>query len=335
MRTLLAIVILAMLGWSGYWYLSASAREDTLRSWLDERRADGWVAEAADIEVAGFPNRLDATVTGLALADPASGWAWEAESFQILSLSYRPHHLIAAWPGEQVVATPYDTIRVTGENLRGSVVFEPSASLTLDRSTIELGGVRIVGEGGWEAEIGRAVLATRQTEGAQFSHDIAFDATDLVPPQALADLLGGSVLPEAIRSVRLDAAVTFDKAWDRQAVEEANPEIEGVELREFSADWGDLDLRGRGDLTVDERGYAVGELRIRARNWEEMLDAAERSGAMSPAVIGGVRAGLGLLAILSGNRESLTVPLEFEDGRARIGPVVVGTAPRLAPGRGG
>jgi hypothetical protein len=34
--------------------------------------------------------------------------------------------------------------------------------------------------------------------------------------------------------------------------------------------------------------------------------------------------------MLSGDKNSVTVPLEFGGGRTRIGPVVIGDAPRLA-----
>ena len=162
MRRLLAIVILAALGWSGWWWWHASMREAAVNDWLAERRAAGWVAEAAEVRVTGYPNRIDTVVTGLELADPEQGWSWSAPEFQFLSLSYRPHHIIAVWPGEQVVGTPYDTLRLSAEVLRGSVVFEPSPRLALDRATIEIGGLSIASELGWTMTIGKAVLATRQ-----------------------------------------------------------------------------------------------------------------------------------------------------------------------------
>src|SRR5918999_1810133 len=175
MRTLLAIVILAALGWSGWWYAQATARDRALTGWLAERRADGWVAEAEDVRVTGFPNRVDAIVTGLDLADPEAGWSWAAEEFQVLSLSYRPQHVIAVLPGEQVVSTPFETVRVESERLRGSVIFKPSLRLELDHSTFEIARMRIAGDGGWSAAIGEAILATRQAVGEnvpEFSHDV-------------------------------------------------------------------------------------------------------------------------------------------------------------------
>ena len=70
MRVLLAIVVLAALGWSGFWYWNASARDRALTNWLEERRAAGWIAEG-DVRVTGFPNRVDVIVDGLALATAA------------------------------------------------------------------------------------------------------------------------------------------------------------------------------------------------------------------------------------------------------------------------
>jgi hypothetical protein len=75
MRILLAIVILAGLGWSGWWYFGATMRQNAVEDWLSGRRDAGWVAEAGDIAVHGFPNRIDMIVEGLDLADPEAGWA--------------------------------------------------------------------------------------------------------------------------------------------------------------------------------------------------------------------------------------------------------------------
>ena len=77
MRILLAIVILAGLAWSGWWYFGATTRQNAIESWLAGRRDAGWVAETADVRVTGFPNRIDLIVEGLDIADPEAGWAWQ------------------------------------------------------------------------------------------------------------------------------------------------------------------------------------------------------------------------------------------------------------------
>ncbi len=332
MRTLLAIVILAALGWSGFWWINASARDRAVTGWLADRREAGWVAEARDVRVTGFPSRVDTIVTGLDLADPDAGWSWKTDRFEVLSLTYTPTHFIAVLPGEQVVATPYATFRATSDQLRGSVIFKPTPRLELDHATFEIRDMQIASDQGWSAEIGKAIFATRQaTDGPPFAHDVAFNADRLIlPPELLDALNADTVLPDQIGPVVLDATLAFDRPWDRQAVEDGNPALQQVQIRDLSLTWGKLDLRVRGTLDVDARGFAEGRLDVRARNWHDMLDLAESAGALDPSLAGAVRGGLDLLARLSGDSKTLDVPLTFADGRARLGPIPLGPAPRLA-----
>jgi len=329
MRILLAIVILAALAWSGFWWFNASARERALERWLAERRADGWQAEAADLHATGFPNRVDVLVTDLRLADPEAGWSWHAAEFQILSLAWKPHQFIVALPGEQVVATPHETLTATSDLLRGSVAFRPNPRLELDRSTFEIEGMAIASDLGWTAEIAKAILATRQTAGVPFAHDVAFNAESLRLPEGAAGP-ARDVLPESLGPLALDTTLGFDRAWDRASVEGDNPALGAVDLRKLSVAWGELDLSGSGAVVADAEGYAEGRLDLRARNWRLMLDVAEASGGLSPTVAGAVRAGLGLLAGFGGDADTLSAPLEFGDGRTRLGPIPLGPAPQLA-----
>lgn len=337
MRGLLAIaalVVVAALAWSGFWYWQASLRERALEDWLAGRRADGWVAEAADVHVAGYPSRVDAFVTGLDLADPAGGWAWKADELQILSLAYKPQHIIAALPGTQVLSTPYDTVRMQAEKLRGSVLFRPTTRLELDHMTFEIGNMQIAGASGWAAEIGKALLATRQATGEgvpPFAHDLAFDASDVaLPPELMRALRAGKVLPAEIGSVSLDAMPVFDRPWDREAVEAGLPALQQLTIRDLHLSWGRLDLRATGKLDVDARGFAAGRLDLTANNWRDMIDVAEQGGMIGQTLAGTLRVGLGLMAQMSGKRDSVEIPLEFADGQTRLGPIPVGPAPRLA-----
>jgi hypothetical protein len=332
MRTLLAIVILAALGWSGWWLLQSTARDRAMTGWLEERRAAGWVAEAAEVRVRGFPSRVDTVITGLDLSDPEAGWSWRADGLQILSLSYKPHHVIAVLTGEQVVATPYETLSATSDRLRGSVIFRPTTRLELDHATFEIENMRISGDAGWTAAVGGAILATRQAADRRpFAHDLAFNAESLaLPAELVAGFKADGVLPAEIGPIALDATLAFDRPWDRHSVEGDNPVLELVAIRNLALAWGELDLRGRGTLAVDEEGFAEGRLDLRTSNWEAMLDVAEASGALDPTLAGAVRAGLGLIARLGGDRNALDVPLDFRDGTARLGPIPLGPAPRLA-----
>lgn len=329
---LIGAVIVAALAWGGWWWFSAGVRERALQAWLADRRADGWTAEAGGIRRGGFPNRVDIFIDDLALADPEAGWAWSADGFQILSLAYRPQEVIVAWPGEQVVATPLDTLRLTGDVLRASVRFEPSTRLALDRSTLEAGNLQVKADGGWTAGIGQALLATRQAAaGTPFAHDISLEATGIALPDLLGDDLAGGTLPRTIDRLALDATAGFDRPWDRPSVDAGGAILRALDIRDLTLVWGSLKLEAEGRLVADADGRAEGSLDIRARDWRTMLAIAETSGTLDPGVTAAARAGLSLLAGLGGARDELDVTLDFGGGRTRLGPIPLGAAPRLAP----
>jgi hypothetical protein len=337
MRVLLAIVLAAAAAWSGWWWWNASSRERAVEAWLAERRAAGWIAEAADVSVSGYPNRVDLTVTALDLADPREGWAWSAPFFQILSLTWSPQHFIAVWPSEQTVSTPYDTARIESSQMRGSVVFVPGLALELDRSTIDITDLAITGNGGWEASLARALVSTRRGEGGTAGrrpYDLSVRADGLALPEDwIAGLDVGGLLPARMETAELDATLTFDRAWDRHSVEGESPALEGVTVRDLRLAWGRLDLRARGEVVADLAGLAEGELTLRMRNWEEMLAIAVNADLIGSGTARAIETGLGLLARLGGGRDTIEVPLRFEGGRTYLaspfGAVAVGDAPRL------
>jgi hypothetical protein len=342
MRALLAIVLLAAAAWSGWWWFNASTRENAVETWLAERRADGWVAEAADVSASGFPNRVDLTVTDLALADPREGWLWEAPFFQVLSLTWKPHHFIAVWPTEQVFASPHERALIENSRMRGSVVFVPGLDLALDRSTVEIENLSITGDAGWSASLTRVVLSTRRGDAGRgpdaHDYDVSLDAAGLaLPEEWAAGLDRAGVLPTRMEAAGFDATLAFDRPWDRHAIEDRNPALEGIVVRDMRVNWGRLDLRGRGEVVADARGYAEGRLDLRVRNWQEMLEIAVEADLIGRSTARAVETGLGLMARLGGARSAIDVPLVFEDGQmllaAPIGSIAIGEAPRLTSRR--
>jgi hypothetical protein len=127
----------------------------------------------------------------------------------------------------------------------------------------------------------------------------------------------------------VDARATLDRPLDRDALEAAPPQPLALTVREAQARWGPLAVRATGTLEADAQGYAEGELALRAENWREMLATAVAAGAVSSELARLIEGGLGLVAALSGGGETLDAPLIFADGRARLGPVPIGRAPRL------
>jgi len=330
MGKLMAIALIAAGLWGGYWFIGSAAVERGLIGWFDAQRAQGWQAEYASLNTAGFPSRFDTTISDLKLGDPAAGLIWAAPMVQFLALSYRPNHIIAVLPPSQTLTTPYETVQITSDGMRGSVVFKPGTALALDHSAFVLQNLALAAASGWSLALTEGRLATRQTVAIENAHDVAFQALDLAPDTALRRLFDpGAQLPATVDTLKLDATLQFDAPWDRFALDGAHPQITTLDLKLAQATWGTLDLQAAGTLSIDDRGIPTGRITLTATNWRAMLAMAVDSGLVPPDLAQTAERGLALLAGMSGTPDTLSAPLSFQNGLVSFGPVPLGAAPRL------
>jgi hypothetical protein len=333
MRRLVWVVVAAALLWAGYWVAISLAIGRGAEAWLAARQAEGWQAEAGDIAVQGFPLRFDTTLTGLALADPETGLAWEAPAFRVQAAAHRPHHVTAIWPAEQTVATPLQRITVTTADLRAEATLVPGAALVLDRAQVVMDDMRLASTLGWDAAIERGRLTLQRTAGAppeSYSHDLTFEATGYTLPALLRRGLDpAGLLPDRIEGLRADMSMTFDRPWDRFAIEDRRPQPRSIEVRSLSADWGRLALRVAGQVAIDTEGRPEGRITVRAENWREMVGLAVNAGVLPQGLARTVERGLEILAALGPNPDVLDAPLSFQGGFMSLGPIPLGPAPRL------
>lgn len=330
MRTALVVVLAGFALWAGYWAVGSVALERGLTGWLEEREAEGWVAEVAEIRVEGFPTRFDTTLSNLELADPDTGVAWQAPVFRIEAASARPTRITAIWPPEQTVASPFERITVTAGEMQAEIGFEPDTALALETSDMVLRDLALVSTAGWTAGLAEGTLTTAQAEGVENGHVIAFEARSVRPADpVLVSLDPAGVLPETVETLRIAATLGFDAPWDRFAIERARPQVTSIDLDELRATWGQLDLRAAGELTVDGDGVPEGRITVKATNWREMLDLARNAGFLPEGLATTVERGLEILAGLSGPPDTLDAPLSFQNGLVTFGPIPLGPAPRL------
>lgn len=332
MRFIVGIIIAGLLVWCGWWFVGSSAQKTAWTNWFDDRKNAGWVAETADITLRGFPNRFDTTLSQIELADPSSGWAWSAPFFQVLMLSYKPNHVIAVWPDSQKISSPHDTATITSDTMRGSVIFLPDSDLTLDSTQIEIKSMGLIGTN-WSAGLESANFATRRVEAGDapdFAHQIGFDAMNLTLSDSLKRSLDpASILPGNMERAHFDIIAAFDAPWDRHSIEGTKPQLTAISVKDIDITWGKLNLRAKGLLNVDAQGFPNGDLNVTAKNWQEILNLAVRSGIISRDIAETAKGGLNLLSQLSGDRTTLNIPLSFGNGLIRLGPIPIGAAPRL------
>lgn len=329
MRKLLFLLILGTGLWSGYWFAGSTALRQGAEQWFADQATQGMTAEKTALSVAGFPNRFDLTVEGLRLADPQSGIGWDAPFAQIFAMTWKPWHIIAALPPEQVVTLPDQDIAVTADGLRASLRARPATDLPLAAVILESNAFLASSTAGWTAGADRAVASVLAAEGRPNDYDLALDIAGLAPdPDRMAGLTAGSGLPATIATIRLRAMASLTAPIDRHAGEN-RPQLAALDLREALINWGALSVTASGGIAPDAAGYASGRIEIAVTNWESLVPVMVASGAIKPELSQTVQNMLAALANEGGDPAVLKLPLVLADGRMSLGPLPLGPAPLL------
>lgn len=330
MGRLIVVILVAALGWMAWWTFGSSALDRTLTAWVDERRSEGWAADVANIDVAGFPNRFDTTLTEVRLADPDTGVAWSAPFFQLLALAYKPHQVIAVLPNEHRLSTPLQTLTFTHDQARGSIFMEPSPSLPLERATIVVDMLRVGSNLGWTTRLEQGRFASEQIPARQNAHRIGAELTGFFPPEEVTSVIDpAGLLPPSVERLRVDADIGFTAPWDRDAIETARPQITAIDLRDLSAEWGTVTFRAAGAVTVDARGTPTGEISIKAVDWRRLLQMSVASGLLSENVAPSIESALEFIAALKGPSDTIDADLTLRSGSVFLGPIPLGDAPKI------
>lgn len=342
MRWLLGFAAVLTALWCGYWFVGKTVIEREATAFLAAQEAEGRRAETTALSVGGFPNRFDLTAEGIDFADPAQGRSWQAPFLQVFAMTWKPWHLIAAFPETQTIGLPGETLTVTSDGLMASARTEPSLALSLAEARVATHALTVASSAGWTAGLGESAAALRATPGQPASYDLGVQLTRFVPDprikEALAQVvlpgLPASDLPEEIERLHLDARLGLSAPLDRQAGQ-TNPRLQSVDLRDLSLVWGALALTARGQVAPDAQGYAAGRIEVSVTNWDRLPPLLVAAGLVKPEIAPTIASLLRALAADGGDPTTLTLPLLLEDGQMSVGPLPLGPAPLLVPPAGG
>lgn len=342
MRKLLFLMVVATALWSGYWFVGSNAVRDGVNGWFADAERQGITAENAGVTVAGFPNRFDLTIDELRLVDPASGAGWQAPFVQVFAMTWKPWHIIAALPPEQVVTLPDQVVTVGSTGLMASLRARPSTDLPLAEVRVAGTSLNLASDLGWTLGLGEFTLGLRADEAlGPAGYELGFDLAPLTPdPRAVAAMnavalpdLPPADLPETIETLWGSIYLTFSAPLDRHAGE-ARPYLRRVEINQFNLTWGALGASASGVVEADGNGFAAGRVTLEVTNWDRLPALLVAVGVVKPEVAPTVARGMQAVAAQSADPTVLSLSLVMEDGRMSLGPFPLGPAPLMVPPSG-
>ena len=346
MRKLLILLLTGSGLWSGYWFAGSSAIRSGAESFFADAAAQGIVAEKTALSVVGFPNRFDLTVEGVNLADPQSGFGWQAPFAQVFAMTWKPWHIIAALPPEQVITTPDEKITLTSEGMKASLRARPTPDLPLAAVIVESGAFSATSTGGWTVAAHRALASIKSVDtvadeaGADEhmsdanSYIMSLDIEELAPdPAVMAPITAEAGLPPVIDAVRILGSAQLTAPLDRHIGETAVLPV-ALKLDLLVITWGELEVSASGKVAPDAAGFAAGRIEFEVTNWQKLVPVLVATGAIKPEISKTVENMLGAMAKETGDPDVLKLPLILNEGRMSLGPLPLGPAPMLLPPTG-
>ena len=325
---MVAVLALGVL-WGGYWFVGSSALQKGVEGWFAGQVAAGRVAGNSGVEVHGFPNRFDLTVTDVHLADPVTGIGWDAPFAQVFSMTWKPWHLIAALPNTQTMTLPDQSVVVESTKLQGSLKLVPGVALALDTAVVDGADLVATSSLGWILRAARVEVASRRDASAADGHEVNVKVTGLVPDAAL--LAGVPGLPGVVEVAQVDVVAGFSAPIDRFAPD-TRPQLVALTVKNATVRWGDLLVAAKGAVAADAQGLAEGRIDIHIEGWQKLVPVAVAMGLIKAEVTPTAEKMMGLMAAQSADGKSLDLPLVLAAGRMSLGPVPLGPAPRMTNG---
>ncbi len=308
MRFVVGTIILAVIGWIGYWFYASGLERDAIEREIERLRASGYEIGWQEFDFGGFPYRFDIHLAQPRLATPDGSWRWRGDEFYSVQLAYKPWHLILAWPGRHVVETPAGRFTLEGERIWASLRFARNLPPRPASERLEITHGRLTLPSGDEIRAGKALLALARHADRKASSDRAAATPRSPSPtaDALADEMTAAAaqadedgylrlvsltLPEPIRTnlalppdlpptiERIEINLSYGVAGEAGRPLPLDP-TRPVVIHRAVLDWGDMRVEGRGVLMRDRAGRLAGRLEIVTSDLPALLAHLEKAGRL-------------------------------------------------------
>jgi hypothetical protein len=345
-RILIGLLFGLVLLYVGYWFVLANKAEEKLLSQIAAERMRGAAIAYDELNVRGFPYRLEFAATNLDVSrDEANGVSWRLQSPEVIVVlqPWKLTHAIAfsrnldltlsekdGAPSE-IAVTDFKASVVTGKD------FAPMR-LAAEAKTLQAIGPDL---GGAPVSVSDPAFHWRKPDQGEVAVAARPDLDNgpLEPMQSEWAIRGVNLTHRALgESPYGDVIEHFDMTLavhggleanlDRGALIAWRDEGGTLELHRLSVNWGRLDLLLSGSVSLDEKMRPLGAFTAEVRGYEPVIDELQQTGQIDASEAETVKSTLSTLAEKDQSGR-LTIPIAMQSGRLFVGPLPVANLPPI------
>ncbi|MCI4645449.1 MAG: DUF2125 domain-containing protein [Hyphomonadaceae bacterium] len=282
---LFALVVIACLAWSAYWFIARSVISQGIDDWIEEQRVLGFEVDYASRELSGFPFRFVLDLEDPSYGMPAAGAEWRADALQIVMQPWNYNHAIARAPGRhkvQLSARQDDSVQAvlgprSAMSLRWDSVGIRQVSMALDEFSVQLAGDPAMEVDAFEFHLRPAPGVPEMLQLETHWQEVRLPGA---PPDDMAFL--GPVIGPSILRAELDQGVPAFAETGGDLIAVAVALRNGGELRvpQIMVEWGPAHLGGRLNLAAPDNQVA-GSIGVRIEKADELRAALRADGQMT------------------------------------------------------
>jgi hypothetical protein len=327
MRKLIWIISVIFALWSGYWVIGAYKTEKTLLETLEKYKTLGWAIDFSKLKVRGFPNRFDTTIENLNIISPEDNIGWSTPYFQILSLSYKPNHLIAIWPKEHELKIANNILSIRNKKMQSSLIFKDLLFSEIDRIVLTTEDLQLLSSEKVILNTNALNIALRQDQLFDDAYEIGVSVKNFFLPSFT------NVHSDTLNITPLTLGLSVKIHLSKKTNFSANS-YQGLRLTEININQADLSsnlfaVMLKGNIDINQTGTPSGRIDIQIENLRELMLQAININLLASYDLDEIIKGLNFISKLSGDPKSLEFSIKIQEGKMFIGPIPVGQIPNI------
>lgn len=325
-----SLLLLVCVGWSIFWVVASHFTETTLESWTAREAAAGRVWSCPDRQIGGFPFDIVVTCAKPTFTGRLAGRESEGSvtSIRALAQAYQPSIVLIEMDGPLTVRTGEGgpTLAANWTHLRASLHGAPEG---LARGSVVLDNPKVTFIDAGQTYTGQAshleahLRRSPDAPAADRAYDWAFEVDDALVP-ALDPLLRSDASITA-RGTGLLTQVEIDGAGSPiDRLERWRTAGGRLDITDLSVTKGNASADVKGTASLDPLHRPEGRLQARIAGLGPVLAqfGVPASVVAIDNLIGGLLGG-GKAKDKGAHKDEVTLPVIAENGRLRIGPVVL------------
>ncbi len=344
------VLFLLGMAYAVWWNALSNSIENALLDWRSERSEQGLAVTWDNLETGGFPYRLEMTLTAPAVGMPnaQAPWGWSAGSVNAQMLPYNLNHVIVDVQSDQIINYSQTNeglletffLHISSEKAWASLVRENADEnrLAVDLTNLFIHREQQTSEGPVAAGIASATRLqlhgrpspdssgpeSSSPDSSNNAFHAAFRAEDIA-----WENFGPAPWPGS-RIARLDVQARFSGLPEdllrapSMLLQNVTANNTTLAISEFVLHWGPIDMTGRGEVTLDEKGRPEGRFHTSVGNLDSLIAALVEAGIVSQRSAGLAFAGITALSSLQGAEPGrVHLPVVMKEGVLFLGPIAV------------